>query len=102
MSQLFLLGFIVLLVYYWNHTQKLKQIAIRAGRHRCHEAGVQFLDHTVVQSKITMVRDKKGGWYFARLYEFDFTSTGETRYQGRIKIIKHRVVDVDLDAFAIN
>ncbi|WP_444995748.1 DUF3301 domain-containing protein [Aliikangiella sp. IMCC44359] len=102
MSKVISLIAIILVAYYWSHTQKLKQLATRAGRKRCEEAGVQFLDHTVVQSKLALSRDNKKRLRLQREYLFDFTSTGEHRYQGKILIQAGHVVASELEAFSIN
>ncbi len=96
---LLLFGFVA---YYWAHTQKLKQLATQAGRHRCREAGVQFLDHTVVQNKLSFIRDKQKRWQLVREYHFDFTSTGEHRYLGKVVVHGRHVVATELETFSIN
>lgn len=93
---------IVLIAYYWSYTQKLKSQALRAGQRRCREAGVQLLDHTVVQNKLGFKKDLNGRWRLQREYLFDFTSTGEQRYQGKVILQGLFVVDTELEPFSIN
>lgn len=94
-----LLGFAA---YYWSQTQKLKALAIQAVRRRCREAGVQFLDHTVVHHRRRIRRDEQGRLGLEREYLFDFTSTGESRYQGKVILFGKSVVGIELEAFPIN
>lgn len=96
---LLLLG---LAVYYWSLTQKYKSLAVRAGRNRCKEAGVQFLDHTVVHHKKSLIKDSKGNWRIARKYLFEFTSTGEQRYQGSVILIGNFVAETELEPYSLN
>ena len=91
-----------LLAYYWALTQKLKTTALQAARYRCREAGVQLLDHTVVQNKIRLVRSSSKRWQVERVYSFDFTSTGEHRYQGTVTLHGKHVIATELEAFSIN
>lgn len=93
------LGFIA---YYWSLTQKLKSIAIRAAKLRCREAGVQFLDHSVVQAKLRLAKDRQRRFGIQRHYQFEFTSTGETRYFGKVIVQNSHVVDIELEPFSIN
>lgn len=93
---------LVLVVLYWSHTQRLKQLAVTAARKRCREAELQFLDYTVVLNKLSFRRDKCGRWCLQREYQFDFTSTGEQRYQGKVIVQGHYVVAVELEAYLIN
>ncbi|MGX5172778.1 DUF3301 domain-containing protein [Aliikangiella sp. IMCC44653] len=102
MSKIIALLFIGLGVFYWSKTQKLKQAAMYASRKRCKEAGVQFLDHSVVQRKISLAKDKLGRWGLQRVYYFEFTSTGEHRYQGTVTAHGHYIVDVELEAYSLN
>lgn len=93
---------IVMIAFYWSHTQKLKTLALRAGKKRCDEAGVQLLDHSVVQNKLAFAKDSSGRWRLHREYLFDFTSTGEQRYSGRVIMQGFLVVTTELEPFTIN
>ncbi len=91
-----------LLAYYWSFTQKLKYLAILGAKRRCQEAGVQFLDHTVVFNQHLWLKNSDGKWRLQREYLFDFSSTGEQRYQGKIILQSQHIVAVDLGAYSIN
>ncbi len=96
-----LIGF-GLIVYYWSLTQKLKQLAYTAAHSRCKEAGIQLLDQTVVMSKIRLKNVVGRGIRFQRVYLFEFTSTGEQRYQGRVVIHGKHILEIKLEAYLIN
>lgn len=98
------LGIIVLglLAYYWSFTQKLKSIAVLGAKKRCKEAGVQFLDHTVVFNHHILFKNSEGKRRLQREYLFDFSSTGEQRYQGKIILQSHHIIAVELGAYSIN
>lgn len=102
MSKVISLLVLAFVVYYWSYSQKLKQLAVQAARKRCLDVGVQFLDQTVVQTRISFAKDANKRWRTQRKYLFDFTSTGEQRYQGQVIIQGAFVVDVELQAYSIN
>ncbi|TQV88957.1 DUF3301 domain-containing protein [Aliikangiella coralliicola] len=102
MSKVFGIIALALVAYYWAYTQKLKQLAVSAGRQRCQKAGVQFLDHTVVQNGLKLNKGANGRWGIYREYIFDFTSTGEQRYQGKILLLGQHIVSTELEPFSIN
>lgn len=91
-----------LLAYYWSLTQKLKSLAVFAATRRCQEAGVQFLDHTVVFNRHVWFKNSEGKRRLQREYLFDFSSTGEQRYQGKVILQSHHIVAVELGAYSIN
>ena len=91
-----------LIAYYWSYTQKLKSYAVRGAKRRCQESGVQFLDHTVVYNKMRWFKNSAGQRRLQREYMFDFTSTGEQRYVGKIYLQAHQVIAVELGTFSIN
>lgn len=91
-----------LIAYYWSYTQKLKACAVRGAKKRCNEAGVQFLDHTVVYHKMRWFKNASGQRRIQREYLFDFTSTGEQRYVGKVYLQAHHIASVDLGTYSIN
>ena len=102
MSKVIAIIILGLIAYYWSYTQKLKGYAIRGAKIRCDKAGIQFLDHTVVYNKMCWQKNALGKRRLQREYLFDFTSTGEERYVGKVYLQAHHVVDVELGAYSIN
>jgi len=96
---LLILGFIA---WYWSYSQKIKQLALRASVKRCKEAGVQFLDHSVVLHRFAFKKNKADRWKMIREYRFEFTSTGENRYTGRVVLQGGYVVSLELEPYNIN
>jgi len=93
------LGFIA---WYWSYSQKIKQLALRASVKRCNEAGVQFLDHSVVLHRIGFRKNNASRWKMIREYRFEFTSTGESRYIGRVILQGNYVVSSELEPYSLN
>ena len=66
------------------NSMRVREIAIAAVRRHCSQQGLQLLDQSVSFRAIKPVRRSSGAITLLRRYTFDFTSTGEERYQGVI------------------
>lgn len=97
LSLLVWLGLGVALVSFWWHSDGVKTRALAAAQQRCRDEGVQLLDHTLVISKVKPRRDDQGSWCLQRDYRFEFTSTGEQRYQGSIVMVGRRLHRLELE-----
>jgi hypothetical protein len=86
-----------LLVFYWIHAVRSKEIAIKAAEKHCALMEVQFLDQTVFLKKLRCKRNAHGQLGFMREYYFEFTVSGEDRYFGRVFMLGNRVEGVNLD-----
>jgi hypothetical protein len=93
------LGFVA---YYWAYTQKLKSMAILHAKKHCQHLGIQLLDHTAIFNRFVWQANSAGKKRLLREYLFDFTSTGEERYQGKILLQAHRMAGIELEAYSIN
>jgi len=102
MSKVITLLLLAFVGWYWSYSQKIKQLALRASINRCKEAGVQFLDHSVVLHKIGFKKNPANQWKLIREYRFEFTSTGETRFVGRIILQGPLVVSSELEPYNLN
>lgn len=102
MSKVITLLLLGLVAWYWSYSQKIKQLALRASINRCKQAGVQFLDHSVVLHQIRFLKDKTKKWKLVREYHFEFTSTGENRYTGRVIMQSHHLMSSELEPYNIN
>ena len=102
MSKVITLLGLVAIGWYWSYTQKLKQLALNASIKCCNESDVQFLDHSVVMHRFTFLKNETNHWRLIREYRFEFTSTGENRYTGRILLQGHHIVKTELEPYTIN
>ena len=84
--------------WYWWNSVRCKEIARGAGAQACQRANVQFLDDSVVCTRIRLKRNSQGRVQLLRLYLFEFTSDGSQRYQGRISLLGQRILHIDMDA----
>lgn len=98
MSPMLSLLLICALLYYWWSASHAKEVATAAGRKACERAGVQFLDDTVEQRRVRLKRGADGSLGFCRYYVFEFSVDGERRYEGRLILLRERVLALELDA----
>ena len=75
---------------------RVRELALRAGRDYCRNIGVQFLDETVAAEGLSLARDAGGQLHIRRRYGFEFTSDGERRYRGEIRMLGSRLQDVQV------
>ena len=94
MSTTGLSGLIILVggVWYWFHAIRAKELARLAGRRRCEEVGVIFLDDTVMLTRVRLRRDSEGRMRIYREFQFEFTSDGGTRSGGEIALLGGRIL----------
>lgn len=102
MSKVITLLSLVAIGWYWSYTQKLKQVALKASIRCCNESGVQFLDHSVVMHRFSFLKNSNNKWGMIREYRFEFTSTGENRYTGRVLLQGHNTIKTELEPYTIN
>ena len=88
--------FISFMMLWWN-AQGIKQIALSAVKRHCKTMDVQLLDEGVVLRGFWLKRDATGNMKLWRSYNFEFTSTGNERYLGRIVLLGRRVEEVHLE-----
>ena len=99
-----LILFLVLLSFflYWLNSIRAKEIATRYASDRCTNLGVNFLDETVVSDKLRLKRNRTGSLSFYREYGFEFSTTGERRYKGRICLLGKELQDLYMDPYIAN
>ncbi len=100
-SDLFYIIPSVALIWYWLDGMPCKEMARRAGKVACNEAGVLFLDDSVAINKVRLKRNEAGQISLYRLYHFEFTNNGEQRSHGEVHIMGKRVVETNMDAYRI-
>ena len=100
-TELILIALIALGGFYWWSAQAAKAVAYATARKRCDELGVLLLDESMVLRKLRMRRNGRGAMCLLRSYEFEFTSTGNDRYQGEIQVLGRRVLRTDMEPHRI-
>ena len=76
----------------------MKEIALAATRRYCREMDLDLLDDSVVLRGFWLKRDSRGSLRMWRSFLFEFSTTGEERYQGRIILLGNTVETIQLQA----
>lgn len=87
--------------WYWSDSMRALEIARRAGKRACDEAGVQFLDDTVASISLALVRDDSGRRVLRRTYRFEFSETGNSRLEGSLVVLGSRIESVTMEPYQI-
>ena len=98
---LLLLLLLMALGWFWFASLRALEIARNAGKHVCRNANVQFLDDTVANIGLALVRDKSGRRVLRRTYRFEFSETGNTRLEGRLILMGDKVESVTMEPYQI-
>jgi hypothetical protein len=96
-----LLGVLLLLGcgWLWFDAMRAKELATGAGRKRCQDAGVIFLDDTVALARLRLCRDGAGRLSVCRRYRFEFASDGGYRYRGEIDLLGRRITRLEIEPY---
>lgn len=81
---------------------RARQNAYAQARRSCQQFGVKLIDDTVERVALKFIRDNRGQLRLARLYRFQFFTTGEQRYNGYITMVGHNVSDVKMDPYSLD
>ncbi len=100
-SDLALIGLFIAFYFYWSSSQQVKEIAFQATRSYCDKMEIQMLDGYVALNKLRLSRDGSGKIRVWRSFLFEFTSTGEERYNGEITLLGRKILSIQLDPHRI-
>lgn len=92
----FILSVFLLILAYWWQAQGVKHRAIKAVKAHCKSMDVQLLDDSVELKRFWFKRNARGQLAIWRSYAFEFSSTGEERYLGRVVMLGIQLERVDL------
>ncbi|MES9992363.1 MAG: DUF3301 domain-containing protein [Candidatus Thiodiazotropha sp.] len=95
-STLNLLLLLMLLVWFWRDSLRVREIAIQISRKACHSHGVQFLDQTVALHRLG-IRWLRSGLKLRRVYEFDYSLEGSGRRTGYLVMLGTENVSLHID-----
>lgn len=90
-----------LFFYYWWNSWKYKGRALGLALDHCRQLDLQLLDQSMVIRGIWPERNANGNLALRRAYQFEFTSTGEQRYQGKIVLIGMGLKSIDFEAYRL-
>lgn len=100
MRKIILLLLIGAAFWFWWTSMRARQNAYAQARRSCQQFGVRLIDDTVERISLKFIRER-GQLRLARLYQFQFFTTGEQRYNGYVTMVGHHVVDVKMDPYTV-
>lgn len=101
LSFIFWITATIALISFWWQSDKIKSTALNFVIQYCKQKNLQLLDQTMVLKGVWAVRGEEGGLIIRRRYAFEFTSTGEERYQGLIEIVGPKMTRIELQPHII-
>ncbi len=88
--------------WYWYSAQTVKEIAYANVRNHCRQLQLQMLDDYVALQKLTLKRNRYGKLCLVRTYGFEFSATGDERYQGQVTLMGQQIQAIEMDAYRIS
>ena len=86
---------------YWLRARELKDRILKYATRHCDELSLKLLDESIVLKELKPFKSPQGGLFIKRRYVFDFTSTGEDRYQGEILLIGRHIEHIKLETHRV-
>ena len=87
-------------VLYLLRSGQFKGRARQLATAHCEQLNLQLLDQSMVIVGLWPVR-RSNGPVFRRTYQFEFASTGDRRYQGKLIMEGRQLVSIDLEAYKL-
>jgi len=84
---------------YWFNAQQVKEIALKAVRANCLSLEVQMLDEYVALNSVRVKMDQSGKIRMQRIFLFEFSSTGNERYNGVCIMLGQRVEAIRMEPY---
>lgn len=98
----FLLIVLLLLIgYYWSDSMKTRELTFYFVKNYCQQVDVQLLDEYVALTGLWLKKDEQGKIRIWRSYQFEFTSTGNERYNGIVIMLGRKKISIQLDPYKI-
>ncbi|MWV14867.1 DUF3301 domain-containing protein [Pseudomonas sp. L-22-4S-12] len=80
----------------------IRERALELVKRHCAKLDIELLDGNVALRGLALRRDTHGHRRLARLYDFEFTVTGEQRLSGSISMFGQQLGRIELDAYPIS
>jgi len=91
MFEILAFALFALIVVFWMDGMRVRELAIAAAKIACKRDGMQFLDDTVSLVSFKFARNDFGILKARRLYQFEFSDTGDNRLEGSVEMLGKRV-----------
>ena len=76
----------------WLDSLRARDAAVVAARKACASEGLQFLDETVAIGSLKLARNDDGQLLLRRVYNFEYSDTGDNRCEGSVVMLGQRVL----------
>lgn len=86
---------------YWSNSMKANEIAFYFVKNHCQKLDIQLLDEYVALNSFWIKRDEQKKIKIWRSYQFEFTSTGYERCNGKVILLGHKILNIQLDPYII-
>ena len=98
MDFLDVLGLLVLgaIAWLWVDSLKAREAAVTAAKAACASEGMLLLDDTVANVQMRLARDGDGVLRFRRVYDFEYSDTGNDRRPGSVVMLGDRVLVINI------
>ncbi|CAB1370035.1 DUF3301 domain-containing protein [Denitratisoma oestradiolicum] len=87
---------IAVLGWLWLDSFKAHEAGINAARSACESENLQLLDETVFLNSLRMARNDDGQVVLRRVYQFEYSDTGDNRRRGSVMLLGHKVIVVNV------
>jgi len=87
--------------WFWLDGLRARDAAVAAARRACESEGLQFLDDTVSFAGIKLERDDEGALRLRRVYNFEYSDTGDNRRRGSVVMLGRRVILLNVGLRAV-
>jgi hypothetical protein len=84
------------LAWLWFDSLRARDAGIHAARMTCQAESLQLLDDTVAIASLRLARNEDGHAVLRRVYQFEFSNTGDNRRSGSVVLLGHRVIVVNI------
>ncbi len=78
------------------HAHGLRERALERVKQHCAKLDLELLDGNVALKRLAFKRDNEGRKRLARIYNFEFTVTGEHRHPGTITMFGAHAAQIEL------
>ena len=85
-----------ILAWLWVDSINAREIAVRAVKSACAAEDLQLLDDTVAIASLKPMRDDEGRLSLRRIYNFEYSDTGDNRCSGSVVLLGQRVLIINL------
>ena len=101
LTNLLLLTLAGVIAAYWWQSGLFKGRARELATAHCRQLDLQLLDQSMVITAIWPALSPGGKIEFCRTYQFEFSSIGDRRYQGQLKIQGLRLKSIELETYKL-